>query len=119
MSEAERSAAASRLRQYFARCAPHLECFVRVNPACICPRCDIDRLVGAAPQAPLDADPVAAVAKTFTLMPRYRTGGYGAMVESEHGQWVKAKDVEDLLEDARPEYRRADEVSETPERGDQ
>ncbi len=30
-------------------------------------------------------------------LPRFRTGGYGAMVESEAGQYVRVNDVQALL----------------------
>lgn len=31
--------------------------------------------------------------KDTTPIPRYRVGGYGAMVESELGTWVRVEDV--------------------------
>jgi hypothetical protein len=35
--------------------------------------------------------------RTFSLMPSFKTGGYGAMIEDESGKWVRASDVEALL----------------------
>lgn len=52
---------------------------------------------------------------TFSLIPRYKAGAYGAMVEDRDGKWVEAKDVENMLEDARPEYQPQPPQGQPPE----
>ena len=42
------------------------------------------------------------MADTTKPLPRYRPAGYGAMVESDEGQYVHAADVEAVLRELQP-----------------
>ena len=37
-----------------------------------------------------------------TEIPRYRPGSYGGMVPDDHGSWVRAEEVEDILRTLEP-----------------
>lgn len=38
---------------------------------------------------------------TFEPLPRYRAGGFGAMVEDDHGPWIRYDDLTAWLEQLR------------------